>query len=292
MMDVFEKKPFQFWREIWIQIIVTLCVTFNNATFNWIVQNMFFFYYQKTTKRLSIIQNEWNVHCARLRNTVGTLVCVAVRCRAIRRCALQQVWSPTYLHNGHSQTMLANFCPSLTTYPLLKFVGNSLTVVFEKSVVHIIDTSSTTYLTGLVNVVCERPHICNYNWLSALRPLQIQKHPLWSESCSSIKYKKNHRDLGKLVAFVERSPLRPVQWYDLFSHTRWTILTFDNHCTSSHSGLFGQDRTCSVFGPAAFWRVFQFSVQFGCVRYVACGLVCATCLAEPQLWQRDSQWYT
>ena len=30
-------------------------------------------------------------------------------------------------------------------------------------------------------------------------------------------------------------------------------------------------------------RVFQFSVQFGCVRYVACGLVCATCLAEPQL---------
>ena len=122
----------------------------------------------------------------------------------------------------------------------------------------------TTYLLpSLVNdVVCERPLICNYNWLSALRPLQIQKHLLWSESCSSIKYKKNHRDLGKFVAFVERSPLRPVQWYDLFSHTRWTILTFDNHCTSSHSGLFGQDRSCSVFGPAAFWRVFQF---FGAV---------------------------
>ena len=149
---------------------------------------------------------------------------------------------------------MTKFCPLLTTY--LPPVDNTLTVILGKSVVHTIETSSTTYLPGLVNILCERPLICNYNWLSALRPLQIQKHPLWSESCSSIKYKKNHRDLGKFVAFVERSPLRPVQWYDLFSHTRWTILTFDNHCTSSHSGLFGQDRTCSVFGPAAFWRVF------------------------------------
>ena len=124
---------------------------------------------------------------------------------------------------------------------------------------HIIDTSSTTYLTGLVNVVCERPHICNYNWLSALRPLQIQKHPLWSESCSSIKYKKNHRDLGKFVAFVERSPLRPVQWYDLFSHTRWTILTFDNHCTSSHSGF--SDR----IGLVQFSVLLRFDEFFGAV---------------------------
>jgi hypothetical protein len=172
----------------------------------------------------------------------------------------------TYLHNGRSQLcwpIFANYRPP--TYPLLTFVGEFLychSPCWKH--LHIVDTSSNTYLPGLVNVVCERPLICNYNWLSALRPLQIQKHPLWSESCSSIKYKKNHRDLGKYVAFVtylvfvERSPLRPMQWYDLFSHTRWTILTFDNHCTSSHSGLFGQDRTCSESVLLRFDEFFSF----------------------------------
>ena len=187
-----------------------MTLTFNNATFNWIVQNLFLFLPLKATKWLSIIQNEWNVHCARPRNTAGTLVCVAVRCRAIRRCALQQVWSPTYLRtyirvvNKLCRPNFDHYWPP-TYLPRVDICWGIPLVSYWESL-HIVDTSSTTYtyyLPGLVNVVCERPLICNYNWLSALRPLQIQKHPLWSESCSSIKYtKKNHRDLGKYVALV------------------------------------------------------------------------------------------
>ena len=170
----------------------------------------------------------------------------------------------TYLHNGRSQTMFAKFYPLLITYLPPVDICREITLHSHWKNLHIVDISSTTHLPGIVNVVCEWPLICNYNWLSALRPLQIQKHPLWSESCSSIKYKKNHRDLGKYVAFVtylifvERSPLSAVQWYDLFSHTRWTILTFDNHCTSSHSGLFGQDRTCSESVLLRFDEFFSF----------------------------------
>ena len=106
----------------------------------------------------------------------------------------------TYLHNGRSQLcwpIFANYRPP--TYPLLTFVGEFLychSPCWKH--LHIVDTSSNTYLPGLVNVVCERPLICNYNWLSALRPLQIQKHPLWSESCSSIKYKKKSQGPWKI----------------------------------------------------------------------------------------------
>ena len=125
-------------------INTSIALTFNNATFNWIVQNLFIFLPSKHHE-MAIYHPKW-MKCS--------LCTTAEHGRNSRlRGGAMQSNSPlrsttsvvshllTYLHNGRSQTMLPNFCPLLTTYlsPLLTFVGG-------KSVVHIIDTSSTTYV--------------------------------------------------------------------------------------------------------------------------------------------------
>ena len=109
------------------QDIWTLTVTFNNATFNWIVQNLFIFLPSKHHEK-AIYHPKW-MKCS--------LCTTAEHGRNSRlRGGAMQSNSPlrsttsvvshllTYLHNGRSQTMLPNFYPFWPpTYPLLTFVG-------------------------------------------------------------------------------------------------------------------------------------------------------------------------